>query len=101
MKIFYPIILSFFKGLKQFDKNHLKWTDADISLMYSILRYSGAEKPKSGWGNLPRDNDKSVADDLERIRHYRNIICHSDASGIETVDFNKSVLDLVEVICGD
>lgn len=101
MKIFYLLLLSFFKGIQNFEKRKLNWKDADISLMYCILRLSDVEKPKHGWGNIPKDSDKGLADDLERVRHYRNIICHSDASGIKTDDFNKSVLDLVGVICGD
>lgn len=67
--------------------------------MYLILKRNVVPKPKNGWGKLPGDNNIGLADDIERIHHYRNLVCHSDASGIETVDFNKSVLDLVGVIC--
>lgn len=74
----------------------------DISLMYKILRNS--EKligsPKSGWGKLPKRNDNEKADDIERIHQYRNLICHKDASEMNTDEFNECTLDLIEVICG-
>lgn len=72
----------------------------DISLMYKILRNS--EKligsPKSGWGKLPKRNDNQKADDIERIHRYRNLICHKDASEMNTDEFNECTLDLIEAI---
>lgn len=67
--------------------------------MYSIIRYlwRGA-KPENGWGKDPMENHIKTADDIERIRLYRNNICHSDASGIDTDAFNFSCLDLFRVI---
>lgn len=90
---------SFFKAPRQVQKDdQTTLKDADISFMYSILRNSVVPKPKNGWGNYPQDNNIELADDIERIRHYRNIICHTDASRMETTEFNKSVLDLVGVM---
>lgn len=90
---------SFFKApsqIQEYERTTLK--NADISFMYSILRNSVVPKPKNGWGNYPQDNNIELADDIERIRHYRNIICHTDASRMETTKFNESVLDLVGVM---
>lgn len=57
--------------------------------------------PKYQWGrDLPEENETKTADDIERIRHYRNLVCHSDASEIvkPNFDFNEAVLDLLGVI---
>lgn len=77
--------------------------DMDISLMYKILRNSKKliGSPKSCWGKLPQKTDIEKADDIERIHQYRNLICHKDASEMNTDEFNESTLDLIEVICGN
>lgn len=76
--------------------------DLDISLMYSLIRKLWIEKPpKKGWGRNPGENDIDRADDIERIRHYSNCFCHSDASGVDIKTFNFSYLDLFRVICSD
>lgn len=41
--------------------------------------------------------DQEIADDLEKIRKYRNKICHSVSWEMTTEDFNNSVLDLIGV----
>lgn len=83
-------------GTKSSSKN------LDITLMYSIIRnlWKGAI-PQNGWGKDPMGNHIETADDIERIRHYRNFICHSDDSGIDTNVFNFSCLDLSRVIYTD
>lgn len=72
--------------------------DLDMSMMYTIIRHAcQVPPPKSGWGKQPNDNDIEIADDIERIRHKRNLICHENALNMETSDFNKSALDLIRV----
>lgn len=99
--IFYKhlIIFLFILGLKNIKSSR----ELDISLMYKILRNS--EKligsPTNCWGQLPKKNEIGKADDIERIHHYRNLICHKDASEMNTDEFNESTLDLIEVICGN
>lgn len=66
-----------------------------------IMKKEGKERPKNGWGNFPKENHMEKLDDIERIRHYRNLISHSDASGMDTNTFNLSSLDLFRVICDD
>lgn len=58
--------------------------------MYKILRNSEKliRSPKSCWGILPKRNDIEKADDIERIHQYRNLICHKDASEMNTDEFN-------------
>lgn len=71
-------------------------------MMYLFIRNLWREKPpKNGWGKYPMENDIGRADDIERIRHYSNCICHSDASGMDVRTFNVSCLDLFRVICID
>lgn len=53
--------------------------------------------PSKGWGNFPDATDIKVSDDIERIRHYRNMISHEHSAEMTTEDFNTSVLDLIMV----
>lgn len=86
----------FYSGLKTKETKSLE--DVDISLMYAILREEKTFTiPKNGWGKRPKESDIDEADDIERIRYYRNLICHLDASNMETSTFNESVLDLLGV----
>lgn len=57
--------------------------------------------PHNRWGKVPMENHIEIADDIERIRHYRNLFYHSDDSGIDTNLFNFSCLDLFRVIYTD
>lgn len=66
--------------------------------MYTIIRnVCQVQPPKNGWGKQPNDNDIGISDDIERIRHKRNLICHENALNMETSNFNKSALDLIRV----
>lgn len=66
--------------------------------MYTIIRnVCQVQPPKNGWGKQPNDNDTGISDDIERIRHKRNLICHENALNMETSNFNKSALDLIRV----
>lgn len=67
-------------------------------MMYTIIRNACQVKPPTrDWGKQPNDDDISTSDDIERIRHKRNLICHENALNMETSDFNKSALDLIGV----
>lgn len=72
--------------------------DVDISLLYRMLRNSIKETPVEGWGKSPNQNNISTADDIERIHQSRNFISHTDASDIETNEFNNKSLDLLGAI---
>lgn len=66
--------------------------------MYAMIRTSAnIPNPKQGWGRIPCENDQSIADDIERIRVYRNYICHTNAMEMDTRTFNDRVLDLIGV----
>lgn len=64
--------------------------------MYTMYRNLNLNSRK--WGEIPEKNEISEADDIERIRYYRNCVCHSDASEMETTQFNPWMLDLLGVI---
>lgn len=56
--------------------------------MYAILKEERTFTiPKNGWGKRPKESDIDLADDIERIHYYRNLICHSDASNMKTSTF--------------
>lgn len=66
--------------------------------MYAMFRNTiNILPPTRGWGETPDANDKRKADDIERIRIYRNKISHENSSEMSTNDFNKSALDLIWV----
>ncbi|XP_062596132.1 uncharacterized protein LOC134257546 [Saccostrea cucullata] len=45
----------------------------DISLLYLLLRNLCPDyKPTAGWGKMPRLEDNSIGDDIERLRVLRN-----------------------------
>lgn len=67
--------------------------------MYAMFRNTiNISPPTRGWGQTPDANDNGKADDIERIRIYRNKISHENSSDMTTNDFNKSALDLIWVI---
>lgn len=73
--------------------------DLDVSFMYSLIRnLKYFEDPKNGWGQKPTTTDISRADDMERIRHYRNEVFHENPSAMKTPKFNEEVLELFWVI---
>lgn len=78
--------------------NSLK--DVDITQLYTMLRHLVEGPTNYPWGrdDVPKENDTEKPDDIERIRHYRNRVCHSDASEMDTSMFNDSVLDLLGAI---
>lgn len=63
-----------------------------------VTMYRNLNQNIQNWNILPGKNEINEADDVKRIRHYRNDVCHSDASEIETTEFNTWMLDLLEVI---
>lgn len=74
-------------------------SDLDITIIYSMFRNSiDIQKPSKGWGRTPDENDRSIGDDIERVRIYRNKICHENSFEMTTAEFNKSALDLIGAI---
>ena len=66
--------------------------------MYALFRHAlDLKAPANGWGKAPGINDTNTADDIERIRIYRNEISHTLSYEMDTEHFNDSVLDLLRV----
>ncbi|XP_062620306.1 uncharacterized protein LOC134281887 [Saccostrea cucullata] len=51
----------------------------DVPIMYKLLRNFGSNipPPTNGWGKEPTIGQKTQGDDIERIRKYRNQLCHN------------------------
>lgn len=88
----------YFLGLNKNKPSSSK--DLDVTLMCAIIRnLNYITKPTNGWGKEPRKSDIRMADDVERIRHYRNSLCHDTSTEMETDVFNNTALELIWVIC--
>lgn len=53
--------------------------------------------PTRGWGQHPLPNDIREEDDIERIRHNRNILAHNTEFQLNDFDFLKLWTDLSQV----
>lgn len=88
----------YFSVIKQNKPSSSK--ELDISLMCAMIRnLDYITKPKQGWGKKPKKNDITMADDVERIRRYRNSLCHDTSMEMETDVFNSRALELIWVNC--
>lgn len=73
--------------------------DLDITLMYAIIRNTYCcATPNNGWGRPPNGNNIIFSDDIERIRHYFQIVHWSNVLEMDTTVFNTYALDLIQVI---
>lgn len=73
-------------------------SDLDFTVIYAMFRNTiNISKPTKGWGQVPDKNDTKTADDIERVRIYRNKISLANSSEMKTDDFNESTLDLISV----
>ncbi|XP_071125124.1 uncharacterized protein [Mytilus edulis] len=69
----------------------------DLTLLICLLRnISKIGKPSRGFDVLPAITDVSPADDLARIKYYRNMIAHSDDSKMSNQTFHDAWIDVVE-----
>lgn len=70
-----------------------------LLLMLTVLRtISGICEPKTGWNSLPHGHDHSEGADLARIKYYRNVIAHYNASSISDKELNRIWEDLSQVL---
>ena len=78
----------------------LPYDDLDIALLYILLRnlcddnthklkngQKGMKSPQNGWGKIPFQQDRSIAANIERIRYFRNEICHRERDSVTDNDF--------------
>jgi hypothetical protein len=64
--------------------------DFDFNLLYKLIRHLDIHDPTNGWGIQATHGCVKEADDIERIRHLRNIINHK--TKFETCDTDFSIL---------
>ncbi|CAG2236836.1 unnamed protein product [Mytilus edulis] len=66
-------------------------SDLDISLLYIILRNFNTISPHSnGWGNMPKDDDRTLSANIDRIRFYKNkYVSHCSNQSLDEHDFLK------------
>ncbi|CAG2234365.1 unnamed protein product [Mytilus edulis] len=67
-------------------------SDLDISLMYTILRNLNTICPHTnGWGNMPKDDDKDMSANIERIRIFKNkLVSHHPKCSVDTEEFQQT-----------
>ena len=71
----------------------------DFSLLYKLVRNTlRISAPTQGWGKEPLVNDTSVADDVERIRKFRNSLAHNEQTLFSESDFQKIWTELSQAI---
>ena len=93
MIVFLQLVLCFSGSL-----NITSFDELDITVLYDIFRnIMKGPVPKKGWGKRPCITDINTGDDIERIRTFRNTICHSYTPKMTTEDFNNAALELIEV----
>lgn len=65
----------------------------DITLMYKLMReLSLIHTPSKGWGQHPNSSDLTIADDIERIRIFRNTFVHRTGIKMDQNTFEKYFL---------
>lgn len=66
--------------------------------MLCLLRHvMDVVEPRTGWDNKPPEYDTGVGADLTRIRHFRNMIAHSESREIDDTDFSSVWKELSNV----
>jgi hypothetical protein len=69
--------------------------------MYKLLRNFGDDvpPPTNGWGKKPEIGQKTIGDDIERIRNYRNLKAHDELpENMDDEDFKMHWEELTQVI---
>lgn len=65
------------------------YNDLDISVLYKVIRYFHLLPPPSqSWGNLPKPEDHSEGDDVERMKTHRNDLMHRPRGGLTEYERN-------------
>lgn len=72
----------------------------DVSLIYKIIKFYNnffVEPPSRKWGSNPGADEKSIGDDIERIRIWRNMLVHKTDAQISETQFNDFFKIFIEV----
>ncbi|XP_063404390.1 uncharacterized protein LOC134687862 [Mytilus trossulus] len=83
------------------DMFHKGYADIDVTFaynMYKLLKYFNLIRtPLQNWGREPRSCDLLVSDDVERIHHWRNSVCHRASKEVSETELQKYFTDCIEV----
>lgn len=75
------------------------YSDFDISLLYVLLRNITQIQPHiNKWGKTPRQSDRSVSANIERIRLIRNDLGHISKISISDHTFNTKWQDISDIV---
>ena len=81
---------------------HSRVTSAsfDITLLTVLLRnICGFSPPATGWDNLPPATDTSTADDIARVKYYRNTVYgHANQASVDDASFNAYWREIREAL---
>ncbi|XP_071140066.1 uncharacterized protein [Mytilus edulis] len=75
-------------------------SDLDISLIYTILRNIHTIAPQlNGWGNMPKDTDRSLSANIDRIRIFKNnYVSHCSNLSLDEQDFLQTWKEISKCI---
>ena len=77
------------------------YTNFDLSLLYVLIRnLTGIPDHKTGWGNIPDNNDNSSAANIERIRILRNKYAHCSTSHLTDKELKRERKYIISCIHG-
>jgi len=72
----------------------------DITLLTVLLRnICGLSAPTKGWDSLPPSTDTSTADDIARVKYYRNTVYgHANQASVDDASFNAYWQEIGEAL---
>jgi len=72
----------------------------DITLLTVLLRnICGFSCPATGWDSLPPPTDTSIADDIARVKYYRNAVYgHANQASVDDASFNTYWQEIREAL---
>lgn len=80
------------------DMYHKGYSDVDVSFAYKLLRVLNLiEEPSQNWGQEAASCDVSVSDDVERIHHFRNSVCHRALAEVTEAGLQKHFADFIAI----
>lgn len=72
--------------------------DVDVTFAYKLLKYFNLiPTPTQNWGAEPKSCDLTVSDDVERIHHLRNSVCHRASKEVSETELQKYFTDFIEI----
>lgn len=77
---------------------HNGYADVDVTFAYKLLKYFDIiPTPTQTWGRPPGSYDILISDDVERIRLYRNSLCHRASKEISETEFQEWFTDFIDI----